>query len=141
MRLFINNNLFQYFKKSNFFDYTNLFTPKNKFKLNNISEMDTISNNLEINSYQTLRGFNNNLKINKNIIPKIEKDTINLKTNINIMNNFKKKCFDNINDISKIKLEKNENKYFKRKYKNNKQITRISSLPFLNNNFYKININ
>ena len=142
LKLFKNNNLLQYFRRSNFFDYSHLFNYKNKFKIKNSSETDKSSNINKINYYRFFKGFNN-LKINKKIFTKMQRNKLNLNMSDIILNDFKKKYFNNSNNsfnISIIKSENEENKYQNKKYKNIKQITRISSLPFLNN-FYRININ
>ena len=142
LKLFKNNNLLQYFKRSNFFDYSHLFNYKNKFKIKNSSETDKSSNTNKINYYRFFKGFNN-LKINKKIFTKMQRNKLNLNMSDIILNDFKKKYFNNSNNsfnISIIKSENEENKYQNKKYKNIKQITRISSLPFLNN-FYRINTN
>ena len=135
--LFKDNYLLNYFKASKFFDYGSFSNKSNKRnKFNNFYETERNTNKKEIiygRTFQGFNGFNNSKSIHlKNKKNKIIEKSFNLNYNNTIYN------FKNIS-LSTINKTKSEIKILKINHRKiNKQIKRVSSLPFINNNFYKI---
>ena len=137
MGLFKDNYLLNYFKASKFFDYGSFSNKSNKRnKFNNFYETERNTNKKEIIYGRTFQGFNG-FNTSKSIHLKNKKNkTIEKSFNLNYNNTIYN--FKNIS-LSTINKTKSEIKIFKINHRKiNKQIKRVSSLPFINNNFYKI---
>ena len=132
--LFKNNNLFQYFQNSKFFDYSNALSNKNKFTFKNLYETEKNANKNEFIKGRTFQGFTKNFSYSKIPKRKIEKNNdyinkkdLNLNFNYTIYD-FKKKHLYN-NNTSNLK----ESEYIKENKKN--ILKRNSSLPILTNKY------
>ena len=143
LRLFKNNNLLHYFKDSKFFDYTCIFKQNNnKIIFKNLSETEKNFNKIDINFCRSFQGFNTNINNKKKYFIKIKRDgkENNNNNRYYFKNNFFYNTINNIRNKSEIKINK-YNSNININNKNNKYIKRVSSLPLINNSFYKISLN